>query len=181
MKLVKKIAPILLALSFATALAGCGKGLEPTIKEGRFDFSVTYEVDGVQESIAGVFVCEFVETVKAVDGWYIEWNSYVEDSQLQNRLEENRGYLLLKTCADGNISLDFNLSAKYFMADPNYGNSNANTDESLGISPCLFMEYSDAKGEELGEWWSEDTTVLESYGVRLIGYEYATPIENIYK
>ena len=35
--------------------------------------------------------------------------------------------------------------------------------------------------EELGEWWSEDVSVLESYGVRIISYEYEAPIENIYK
>ena len=43
------------------------------------------------------------------------------------------------------------------------------------------MEYSDAKGEALGEWYSEDVAVLESYGAKIISYEYDAPIENIYK
>ena len=182
MKIKKGLVAVFLSLSLLITLAGCGQGLEPRVKEGKFNFSVTYEVDGEQETISGVLACEFVEVIKALDGSYIEWNSYVEDTELANRLEENRGYLLLKTCDDGAIYLDLNLSAKYFMADPNYGNSNANTDEvNSGISPRLFIEYSEAKGEELGVWYSEDKASLGNYGVKLINYEYDAPIENMYK
>ena len=35
--------------------------------------------------------------------------------------------------------------------------------------------------QELGEWWSEDVSVLESYGVKVISYSYDAPIENTYK
>lgn len=175
MKIKQFLIAVFLSLSLLIMLAGCGKGLNPSVKEGRFNFSVTYEVDGEQETVSDVFVCEFVEIIFALDGSYIEWNSRVEDSELANRLEENRGYLLLKTCDDGSIYLDFNLSPKYFMSDPNYGNAN------LGISPRLFIEYNETKGEELGVWWSEDATVLESYGVKVISYSYDAPIENTYK
>ena len=182
MKRKKFITSVALWLLLLVTFAGCGKGLNPSVKEGRFNFSVTYEVDGAQETVSGVFACEFIEVVKALDGSYIEWDSRVEDSELANRLEENRGFLLLKTIDDGSIYLDFNLSAKYFMSDPSYGNSNANADEATPqISPRLFIEYSETKGEELGEWWSEDVSVLESYGVKIISYEYDAPIENTYK
>ena len=182
MKIKKGLVAVFLSLSLLITLAGCGKGLEPTVKEGRFQFSVTYEVDGEQETVSSVFVCEFVEVVFALDGSYREWNSYVEDTQLSDRLAENRGFLLLKTCDDGAIYLDINLSAKYFMADPDLENSNVNTDEPMSaISPRLFMEYSEAKGEALGEWWSDDATVLESYGVKVLAYEYDVPIQNTYK
>ena len=182
MNMKKFLAAVALGVSFLITLAGCWKGVEPSVKEGKFHFSVTYEVDGKQETVSGVYVCEFVENVFALDGSYIEWNSYLEDTELANKLEENRGYLLLKTCDDGTIYLDFSLSAKYFMADPNFRNVNVNTDEvSHEISPRLFMEYSQTKGEELGAWWSDDATVLESYGVKVIDFEYDAPIENIYK
>ena len=180
MKMKKWWIAVLLFLSIFMTFAGCGKGLEPSVKEGKFDFSVTYEADGETQTVAGVFACEFVEVVFALDGSYIEWDSHVEDTELANHLEANRGYLLLKTCDDGVIYLDLNLSAKYFMADPSYGN--ANTDEAnLGISPRLFIEYNETKGEELGVWWSEDVSVLESYGVKVISYSYDAPIENTYK
>ena len=175
----KILVAMFLSFLFIISLAGCGKGLEPSVKEGKFNFSVTYEVDGEQETVSGVFVCEFVEVVKTLDGSYIKWDAYIEDEQLSNRLEENRGYLLLKTCEDGSIYLDLNLDAKYFMADPNYGNSNANTDEaSAKIDPRLFIEYNQTKGEELGVWWSEDVTVLEGYGVKVISCDYDAPIKN---
>ena len=182
MKRKKFITSVALWLLLLVTFAGCGKGLNPSVKECRFNFSVTYEVDGVQTTISSVFVCEYVETVKTLDGWSIEWDSYVEDAELASILEENRGFLLLKTIDDGSIYLDFNLSAKYFMSDPSYKNPNANTDETTPqISPRLFIEYSETKGEELGEWWSEDVSVLESYGVKVISYSYDAPIENIYK
>ena len=182
MRIKKFLITVFLSLCLLITFAGCGKGLKPSVKEGRFNFSVTYEVDGEQETVSGVFMCEFIEIVFALDGSYIEWDSYIEDTGLSNRLEENRGYLFLKTCDDGDIYLDLNLSAKYFMADPNYGSSNANTDTQVaGITPRLFIEYNDAKGEALGEWWSEDVSVLESYGVKVISYSYDAPIENIYK
>ena len=161
-------------------LTGFQKAPDPTIKEGEFNFSVTYEVDGVQETVSSVYVCEFAESGWGLDGWYIHWNQYIEDSELVNRLESTRGYLLLKTTVDGEIYLDFNLSAKDFMADPRFDN-NANTEEPIVISPRLFIEYSEAKYNEIGESYSEDAAVLESYGVKIISYEYDAPVENTYK
>ena len=181
MKIKSLLVSVSLCLLFLTTLVGCGQGFEPSVKEGKFNFSVTYEVDEEQETVSGVFVCEFVDVVFALDAPYIEWNSYIEDTNLANSFEETRGYLLLKTCDDGEIYLDINLSAKYFMADPHY-HSNENTDESnSGISPRLFIEYNETKGEELGIWWDDDATVLESYGVKVISYEYDKPIENTYR
>ena len=179
-KIKRFLITMFLSLLLLTTLVGCEKGLEPSVKNGNFKFSVTYEVDGEQETVSGVFVCEFVEVVFALDGSYIEWNSYVQDTALANRLEENRGYLLLKTCDDGNVYLDINLSAKYFMADPDYVDTD--TFEPISnISPRLFIEYSDAKYDEISESYSEDAAVLEGYGVKIIDYEYDAPIENTYK
>lgn len=162
-------------------LSGCvNKAPDPTIKTGRFNFSVTYEVDGNVTTISSVYVCEFAESGWGLGGWYIEWDQYIEDKELSNLLEETRGYLLLKKIDDGEIYLDLNLSAKYFMADPRFGND-SNTDEPIVIKPRLFIEYSDTKYEEIGEAYSEDVVVLEGYGIKVISYEYDAPIENFYK
>ena len=85
--------------------------------------------------------------------------------------------MLLKTCADGEIYLDLNLSARYFMGDPSYVDKDT-FEPITSISPRLFIEYSQEKGEELGIWWNDDATVLAGYGVRVISYEYDSPIEN---
>ncbi len=180
MKKTKVVACMSLMAALLSTFAACQKAPEPTVKEGRFDFSVTYEVDGEQETVSGVFVCKFSKVVFALDGSYIEWDSYVQDTALANRLEESRGYLLLKTCDDGEIYLDINLSAEYFMGDPSYVDTDT-FEPILDISPRLFIEYSQTKGEQLEVWWSDDAAVLESYGVKVIRYEYDAPIENTYK
>jgi hypothetical protein len=169
-----------LMVALASTFSACYKAPDPTIKEGRFDFSVTYEVDGEVTTVSSTYVCELAETGWHLDGWYIHWNEYMEDSELDNRMKETRGYLLLKKIDDGEIYLDLNLSAKYFMADPRF-DDNYDTDEPIVVTPRLFIEYSEAKYNEIGEAYSEDVAVLEGYGVKVIDYEYDATIENTYK
>lgn len=142
-----------LIAALGSTFTACRKAPDPVVKEGRFDFSVTYEVDGAVETASSVYVYG---------------------------LEATRGYLLLKTVDDGEIYLDLNLSAKRFMADPHV-DDDYDTDEPVAVSPRLFIEYSEAKYDEIGESYSEDTEVLEGYGVKIIEYDYDLPIENTYK
>ena len=174
------LACVALIAALGSTFTACQKAPDPVVKEGRFDFSVTYEVDGEVETVSSVYVCGLEETGWHLDGWYIHWNEYIEDTALSNRLEKTRGYLLLKAMDDGEIYLDLNLSARYFMADPRF-DDNYDTDEPIAVTPRLFMEYSATKYEEIGISYSEDATVLESYGVKVISYEYDAPIENFYK
>lgn len=176
-KICLLIVAFVLILSMSTA---CYKAPDPMIKEGKFSFSVTYEVDGETATVSGLYICKFEEAGWHLDGWYVYWEEYIEDSELAKRLEETRGYLLLKTVDDGEIYLDLNLSAKMFMADPRF-DYNYETDEVVEVTPRLFIDYSQAKYDEIGESYSEDTAVLESYGVKVISYEYDAPIENTYK
>jgi hypothetical protein len=180
MKMKKLLATLALVLAVSSTFAACEKAPDPTVKAGRFEFSVTYEVNGEQETVSSVYVCEFKKSGWGIDGWYIDWNEYIEDTALSNRLEKTRGYLLLKSMDDGEIYLDLNLSARYFMADPRF-DDNYDTDEPIAVAPRLFLEYSATKYEEIGISYSEDATVLESYGVKVISYEYDAPIENFYK
>ena len=83
LKNATKLACAFLTLACTTALVGCRKAPVPSVKEGRFDFSVTFEVDGVVETISSVYVCEYEESGMGLSGWYINWNSYVEDSAIE--------------------------------------------------------------------------------------------------
>ena len=47
--------------------------------------------------------------------------------------------------------------------------------------PCLYMEYHDDKVEEVGTHATDDPKIIESYGVKIITFEYDEPIENVYE
>ena len=153
-------------------LTGFEKAPDPTIKEENFDFSVTYEVDGQVETLSGVFECSLKESGMNWDGWYISWTENIAANEWTDRLEENRFSILLKTTDDGAIYLDFNLHAEYLMCEPN------SPVESM--EPTVYIVYSESKAEELQTYVEYDAEVLEGYGVKLISYDYAAPIENTY-
>ena len=52
---------------------------KPEIKEGEFDFALTYEVDGENKVIEGTYVCEFDGINRAIDGVGRRWNGYIKD------------------------------------------------------------------------------------------------------
>ena len=176
----KLLVSLALGVVVASTFTACRKGPEPLIKEGKFDFSVTYAVDGEQTTVSSTYVCKFAKSGWGLDGWYIDWDEYMEDKELANRLEQTNGYLLLKTVDDGEIYLDLNLSARSFMADPRVY-YDIDEGEPLVVAPRLFIEYSYDKYEEIGISYSEDAAVLEEYGVQLISYEYDAPIQNTYE
>ena len=158
-----------------TLVAGCIKAPEPSIKEGRFNFSVTYEVDGEVETISSVFVCKFVEAGRLLDGFYVKWDSYIEDPEIEELFPEyHYNCIIVEINEDGTIYLDLNLFEDYFMSEPGYK-------DLRDCTPKLFMEYHDDKAEEFDSYGTEDPAVIESYGVKIISYEYDAPIENVYK
>ena len=49
-------------LMILSMFTGCASEVpKPKIKEDRFNFSVIYEVNGVEETISCVYVCKFVK------------------------------------------------------------------------------------------------------------------------
>lgn len=159
-----------------SVLTGFEKAPVPTIKEGRFNFSVTYELGGEVKTMSSVYVCKYAGGGMYLDGWYIEWEEYVEDSEIE-ALYHNENYyggFLMEENEVGAIYLDLNLSSEYFMSEPGYN------DEAAGI-PYMFMRYNDELAEESGVYWEDDPAVLETYGAKIISYEYDAPLENIYK
>ena len=78
------------------ALNGFQKAAEPTVKEGKFHFSVTYEVGGEVKTISSVYVCKFKEAGLWLDGDYVTWESYIEDSELAALPPENNENLMFE-------------------------------------------------------------------------------------
>ena len=156
-------------------LSGCGTLTEPTIKEGRFNFSVAYEIHGEVNTVSSVFVCKFTESGVLLDGNYIHWDSYIENSEIEELFPENHyNCIIVDVNEYGTIYLDLNLHAEYFMSEPAYK-------DSRSYAPYLFIEYNEQKAEELESYGTKDPNVLESYGAKIISYVYDEPIENTYK
>lgn len=174
MKKIKLFYLATLLFLFITVLTSCDKAPEPKIKEGRFDFSVTYEVDGEVTTISSVFVCEFAEAGRLYDGYYRKWDGYIEDRSIEELFPEDYYQcIVVKTNEYGIIYLELNLHEEYFMSDPYY---NFN-----GAEPCLYIEYFEDKVEEVGTYATDDPEIIENYGVKIISFEYDEPIENVYE
>ena len=143
---------------------------KPEIKEGEFNFALTYEVDGETEKIEGTYVCEFKGVERALDGISRRWTGYIKGH------EDSNDYIIKET-DEGTIRLNLDISADFFMADPNYKLSE-NTDDPKP-EPYLYITSGDPDIEDpANEVFFSD---YEGDDVKIISFEYDQPIENIYK
>ena len=160
---------ISLFLSFIYMLAYWGSGTKPEIKEGEFDFILTYEVDGEIGTIEGTYVCKFEKVEYFIDGVDRQWTGYIKGH------EHDTSYAL-KTTDEGIIKVELDLSAEYFMADPFYDLSGA-----LGTPEAsLLLRYNEDIAPDMG-YFSTDPELIAEYGVKIISCEYDEPIENVYE
>ena len=167
---MKKVLCTLITLALTVMLMGCGLRVpRPEVKEGRFNFSVTYEIGGEAKTFSAVYVCEFDGTDWSLDGGYSrDWDTHVEGDY-----EGDDYSAILGTTDDGgSIVLHFGLYPEHFMGDPEIGD--------WGLpEPSLGITYPE---NELGETWHiGDPVELErDYGIRIVSYEYDEPIENTF-
>ena len=162
-----KIFVVVLFLTLTTCLfSGCvAKVLMPSVKEARFDFSVTYEVNGEEITYTGVYVCKFDGVYASFVGGGIDWTGYVENV-------EGDAEIAVQTNEDGIVYIGFGFYPEYSMVDPDY----------IGYSvpePTLYIIYHSDDPDMV--CIDSDIDFMEKYGIRLISYSYAEPIENEYK
>ena len=138
----------------------------PEVKEGRFDFSVTCEINGEEKTFSGVYVCKYDGAYKTLVGEGIDWNGYIENS------EEN-GVIPIQTNDDGVIYIDLHFVPEYFMGDP---------DAILYDvpAPTLYIVYH-SDDPDVSSYETDQEIIAATYGVKLISYKYADPIENTFK
>ena len=166
------VAVLAFGIFIASALGYFKTIPQPEIKEGEFNFSLTYEVDGETKVIDGVYVCEYEGINRQLDGIALDWNGYIKG-------HENNCEYEIKTTDEGVIMMDLDLSPRYFMADPSYAD--------------LFYEDEEAKPEavlyvtsnSMGDVESAENEVsistYEGDDVKIISFEYDQPIANTYK
>ena len=167
MKKIKLFICVVLVTMFTSLLSGCAAVvLLPKVKEGRFNFSVTYEIKGEEKTYSGVYVCKYDGAYKTLAGEGIDWEGYVENG------EEN-GVMSIQTNEDGIIYIDFYFVPEYFMGDP---------DAILFDvpAPALYMVYHDDDPDS-ASYETDQEILATNYGVRLISYKYPDPIENAFE
>lgn len=143
---------------------------KPEIKEGEFDFALTYEVDGEIKKIEGTYVCKFEGVSRAIDGVGRKWKGYIKDH------DDFTGYEI-KTTDEGVIKVDLNICSEFFMSDPEY--AMIVSTEQTEPEPYVYI----TSGNENVE---DDPTnevflgLYEGDDVKIISFEYDQPIENTY-
>ena len=147
-------------LASATYMVISSIAKKPTTTEGEFLFSITYELDGETVTINDVYRARFVKN----DG-FANTKSRMYVGEIGNRGENNTIYILKEdenTC----VELRTNFYPDYLMGDSEYDYFD---DEEF--EPRIY--YYDAEEQE----YSDEETLL-AQGIKLIGFEYPTPIEN---
>lgn len=168
-RIVQVLTLVVMVVVMAVVCTGCAVTMPiPSVKEAKFDFSVTYEIDGEVKTYSGKYVCEFEGTYKTLAGEGRRWNGYVE-----NVGDGEYCVIPVATNEDGTIYIDLSFMPEYYMSDPDweyYGNPVP--------KPILYIVYHSDDQDVTG---SESEGLFEKYGARIVSYEYPEPIENEYE
>lgn len=160
----KFLITLIFAAMLVCIITGCGSTVpRPEIKKGEFDFSVTYEFNGEEKTVSGVYVCEYNGTSWALDGgFHREWKGYIKDGKTEDVIE-------IGTTKDGGkAELTLALYPDYFMGDFVEGYHDV-------PKPYLSVTLIDDEGMTV---LHGDDEVEEYCGARIVSYEYGDPIEN---
>ena len=163
------VSVILLVLVAVGMLAGCDFiEAPPEIKEGRFNFSVTYEERGELKTITGVYVCEYAGLSWTLEGGDFTrgWDGHVEG----NDTGEAAHFKIGTTGDGGDILISLGGSADYFMGDHGMG-------DDYAPEPGVYVEYTDETNTS-AEVISDAAQIEELYGIKIVSYEYDEPIKN---
>ena len=159
-----------LVLLLSVCLTSCEMEPAPEIKEGRFNFSITYEEWGETKTVSGVFVCEYAGRSFTLEGGDLtrEWKGYVEG--VENLHDTFYATVRVGETDDGGeILLNLGVFAAYFMGESDFADS--------VIEPSLLIVYSSE--DNLSSEFSDDPEELEGvYGLKIIDYHYDEPIKN---
>ena len=168
MKKVIKRSFLLSVLLLSVILSSCGLTVpRPEIKEGKFNYSVTYELNGEVKTVSGVYVCKYAGTSWSLDGGYSrDWNGYLEGGT-------DDDYVVIGTTNDGGtLILVLYLYPDYFMGEDFV---------SLYGEPEPYLQIDYPLEDSDGFRFETDETIIEeNYGAKIISYEYDKPIENTF-
>lgn len=158
------ITALLLTAIFAVMLVGCGLTVPaPQIKEGEFNVTVTYEVDGETKTLDLVYVCEYGGSEMSMEGTRNRvWNGHFDG------YEDGEVIEVATTKDGGKIALSFLIYPEFFMGEPDYAKD---------FYPHIITNhiyYED--GIEMID--DDQELIAKDHGVKVISCEYDAPIEN---
>ena len=162
----KNVSFLLFALVLVGILVGCGASVpRPEIKDGEFEFSVSYELNGETRTICGVYVCKYDGADWSLDGGpHRDWGGYIKDGTTEERITltvaENGGIVELNLC----------FSPNHFMGD-------SCCEDEEPFAPVITVRL---ENEEGLTFENDADRIAETYGARIISYDYAEPIENVF-
>lgn len=133
---------------------------KPTITEQEFRFQIVYELDGETQTIQDIVKVRYDKT----DG-YTDTKTRFYVGQIGD-MSEGTIYYVLKDEEDGRIELNTKLYPDYLMGDSTY-------DYFVYEDFAPQILYYDAEGYE----YTDEETLL-AHGVKLVSFDYPTPIEN---
>ena len=163
----KIVCALILVLVVSIGMTGCGLTVpRPKVKEGSFNFSITYEVNGEVNTLSAVYMCEFDGVSWSLDGGYgRDWKAWTEG----NFKGDDYSAIIGTTEDGGEIILFFGIYPEYFMND--------STGDRGIPEPSVYIAYPENEHGEIG--LVNDPAEVESlYGAKIISSEYADPIEN---
>jgi hypothetical protein len=148
----------------------------PEIKYGEFPFRIEYEIDGGRHVIEDTLIAEFVRSSEgsATSIRRRVWNSRLESGN------ELRTYVLIEMT---NVRITFHPGfAEYYMGDPHRGNVETQN-SSRSFQPQIVIRTIDENGRPNVEniLLEDAQSILVEYGVLLISWEFAKPIENSFR
>ena len=165
----KLLSAISVLLLLSLCLSGCGLTVpRPEIKEGAFDFSITYELYGEEKTFSAVFKCEFDGTSWSLDGGYgRDWKAWTEGDYTG----DDYSAIIGNTEDGGDIILFFGVYAEYFMNDQ--------TGDRGAPEPSVYIAYPENEHGEIG-LVNIPEEVEALCGAKIISSEYAAPVRNTF-
>lgn len=153
----------------------------PSITYGEFPFRLEYEINGEHFVIEDVLIAKFLESIR---GSTFEPPIRRWRTTLQNNGEELR-FLLMET---ENVTIHFTTGRSfYFMGDRNANDvtriqsfPGSSSSISIPIQPAIIIN---ADGVQRSFYKDSQNIheLLAEYGIILISWEYAPPIENSFE
>ena len=163
MKKTRMVTVIVLITMIMLVLTGCVVKMPvPEVKEGRFDFSVTYEVNGEEKSYSGVYVCKYDGVYTTLVGSGRMWDGYIENGDIYSVIK-------IQTIGEFDICIDMDFDPDYFMSEPDYYEGKP--------EPYLYAHSYDSETDSY-TFVTDPIEIFEKYSIKLISYDFAEPIEN---